>query len=175
MEFANLHHSLVASHGGHRTEVLVSERFERSIISPLCYLLDVLSQKGCLLDGYLCQLWMTARVGWVGGLQALVANGKETVHVWYAIEVIYLDAESTPQLVAVNALDRLLHRNGPFLDVFVSVEIGGGTSGEYEIIVFYLADGSLQYLLIGKKRLWLLPCGRRSSCACEKSDGKGRR
>lgn len=42
------------------------------------------------------------------------------------------------------------HRDGSFLDVFVSIEIGGSTSGEYEIIVFYFADGSLQYLLVGK-------------------------
>ena len=77
-------------------------------------LLDILSQECCLLNGYLGQLWMTARISWVCGLDTLVADSKETVHARDAVEFIYYDSETTTQFVALDTCDRLcLHTRNP--------------------------------------------------------------
>ena len=107
VELAKLYHSLVSSDGSHRTQVLVAERLELGISGSLGNLLDILSQKCCLLNGYLGQLWMTARISWVCGLDTLVADGKETVHARDAVEFIYYDSETTAQMVAIDTRDRL--------------------------------------------------------------------
>ena len=107
VELAKLYHSLVSSDGSHRTQVLVAERLELGIVCSLCYLLDILGQKCSLLNGYLSQLWMTARISWVCGLDTLIADGKETVHARDAVEFIYYDSETTAQMVAINTRDRL--------------------------------------------------------------------
>jgi len=57
---------------------------------------------------------MTARISWIGGLEALVADGKETVHARDAVEFIYHDSETTAQMVAIDTCDRLcLHTRYP--------------------------------------------------------------
>ena len=70
-------------------------------------LLDILSQECCLLNGYLRQLWMTARISWVCGLDTLVADSEETVHARDAVEFIYYDSETATQFVALDTRDRL--------------------------------------------------------------------
>ena len=107
VELAKFYHCLVSSDGSHRTQVLVAERLELGISGSLCSLLDILCQKRSLLDGYLSQLWMTARISWIGGLEALVADGKEAVHARDAVEFIYYDSETTAQMVAIDTCDRL--------------------------------------------------------------------
>ena len=77
------------------------------LLVSLRNLLDVLSQESCLLNGYLSQLWMTARISRICGLKTLVADGKETIHARDAVELIYYDSETATQFVAVDTGNRL--------------------------------------------------------------------
>ena len=102
-ELADLHHGLVAANGRHGAEVVVGEGCELAVGQALVYLLEVLGEVLGLLYGHLRHLRMAVGISSVGGLQALVANGKHAVQARDAVEGVDLKAEATPQVALVDA------------------------------------------------------------------------
>ncbi len=101
-EFGN---GTVATHSGHRTEVLVAERLH--FLAGL-KALEILCQKVALLNGHLGKLRMTA-VPFVVALRhnALVANGEHAVETLHAVKGVYHDATSTAEMARVKVAHRL--------------------------------------------------------------------
>ena len=102
-ELANLYDRLVASDGSHRAEVLIVERGELAAVCALVDELEVLGEVLSLLYSHLRHLRMSVRVGSVGGLQTLVADGEHVVESRYAVVFVNLEAEAASHVALVDA------------------------------------------------------------------------